>query len=590
MAQTKFSKVQVDLSATKLSDLAATTSAELAATISDETGSGALVFGTAPTITLGNGTGLPLSTGISGFGTGIATALAVNTGSAGAPVLFNGALGTPSSGTLTNATGLPIAGLVASTATAIGVGSVELGHASDTTLSRASAGDVNIEGNIIYRAGGTDVPVADGGTGRSTSTTAYGIIAAGTTATGAHQTLATGTSGQILKSNGNAALATFQTGAPGDVALGNVTNDAQIKSADFPSSSVDSEIALFSSTTGKVIKRATTTGILKGTSGVLSAATAGTDYEVPITFSTGLTRSTNTVTVNTTQNIAKLSNLTSNGFVKTSGGDGTLSVDTASYQPLDSDLTTIAGLTATTDSFLQSKASAWTTRTPTQVTADLIAFVGDAGSGGTKGLVPAPTTGDATKFLKGDGTWGTPSGSGTVTSVSVTSANGFAGSVATSTTTPAITISTSITGVLKGNGTAISAATAGTDYTSPSSTETVTNKDLTGTSNTHKKVTTTASSGTPTPTGDSDFNHFTVTALAAGATFAAPSGTPKDGNSLVIRIKDNGSAQTLAFNAIYRAIGVTLPTTTVLSKTLYLGMTYNSADSKWDVTAVAQQA
>ena len=58
---------------------------------------------------------------------------------------------------------------------------------------------------------------------------------------------------------------------------------------------------------------------------------------------------------------------------------------------------------------------------------------------------------------------------GTVTSVSVASANGFAGTVATSTTTPAITVSTSITGVLKGNGTAISAATAGTDYLAPPS-------------------------------------------------------------------------------------------------------------------------
>jgi len=59
------------------------------------------------------------------------------------------------------------------------------------------------------------------------------------------------------------------------------------------------------------------------------------------------------------------------------------------------------------------------------------------------------------------------SGSGTVTSVSVVSTNGFAGTVATATTTPAITITTSITGVLKGNGTAISAATAGTDYVFP---------------------------------------------------------------------------------------------------------------------------
>lgn len=57
-----------------------------------------------------------------------------------------------------------------------------------------------------------------------------------------------------------------------------------------------------------------------------------------------------------------------------------------------------------------------------------------------------------------------PAGGGTVTSVSVVSANGFAGTVATATTTPAITLTTSITGVLKGNGTAISAATSGTDY------------------------------------------------------------------------------------------------------------------------------
>lgn len=57
------------------------------------------------------------------------------------------------------------------------------------------------------------------------------------------------------------------------------------------------------------------------------------------------------------------------------------------------------------------------------------------------------------------------SGSGTVTSVSVVTANGFAGSVANPTTTPAITLTTTVTGILKGDGTAISAATAGTDYT-----------------------------------------------------------------------------------------------------------------------------
>ena len=70
-------------------------------------------------------------------------------------------------------------------------------------------------------------------------------------------------------------------------------------------------------------------------------------------------------------------------------------------------------------------------------------------------------------------------GAGSVTSTSVVSANGFAGTVATATSTPAITLTTSVTGVLKGNGAAISAATAGTDYVTPTGTETLTNKTLT---------------------------------------------------------------------------------------------------------------
>ena len=56
---------------------------------------------------------------------------------------------------------------------------------------------------------------------------------------------------------------------------------------------------------------------------------------------------------------------------------------------------------------------------------------------------------------------------GTVTTVSVVSANGFAGTVANNSTTPAITLTTSINGILKGDGTAISAASAGTDFVAP---------------------------------------------------------------------------------------------------------------------------
>lgn len=78
-------------------------------------------LGTPSSGTLTSCTGLPISSGVSGLGTSVATALAVNTGTAGSVILNGGALGTPSSGTLTNATGLPISsgvsGLGASVAT-----------------------------------------------------------------------------------------------------------------------------------------------------------------------------------------------------------------------------------------------------------------------------------------------------------------------------------------------------------------------------------------------------------------------------------------------------------------------------------------
>ena len=95
----------------------------------------------------------------------------------------------------------------------------------------------------------------------------------------------------------------------------------------------------------------------------------------------------------------------------------------------------------------------------------------DVANGGTGTATPALVAGTNVTIT---GTWPNQTiaasgggGSGTVTSVSVASANGFAGTVANATTTPAVTLSTSITGVLKGNGTAISAASAGTDYQAP---------------------------------------------------------------------------------------------------------------------------
>lgn len=100
-----------------------------------------------------------------------------------------------------------------------------------------------------------------------------------------------------------------------------------------------------------------------------------------------------------------------------------------------------------------------------------------------------------------------------------------------------------------------------------------------------KRVASEASNATPAPNADTTDIHV-ITALAAGATFGAPTGTPTQGQQLIIRIKDNGTARSLNWNAIYRAsTDLALPTTTTLSKTLYCGFMYNATDSKWDLMA-----
>lgn len=149
-----------------------------------------------------------------------------------------------------------------------------------------------------------------------------------------------------------------------------------------------------------------------------------------------------------------------------------------------------------------------------------------------------------------------------------------------------------LNGSSSGSSTLKATAAASGTLTLPAATDTLVGKATTDTL-TNKRITarigTTASSATPTPDADSH-DQYNVTALAAGATFGAPTGTPVDGQKLLIRIKDNGTARALAYNAIYRAMGITLPTTTVISKTLYLGMVYCAVDSRWDVLAVGQEA
>lgn len=84
-------------------------------------------------------------------------------------------------------------------------------------------------------------------------------------------------------------------------------------------------------------------------------------------------------------------------------------------------------------------------------------------------------------------------------------------------------------------------------------------------------------------------NQYQLTAMANDTTIST-SGTPTAGQKLIIRLKDDGTARALTWDAVFRAVGVTLPTTTVISKTHYIGCIYNLTDTKWDAVAVVAQA
>lgn len=142
-------------------------------------------------------------------------------------------------------------------------------------------------------------------------------------------------SGSIVNAdvNASAAIAYSKLNLTGAILNADLAGSiANAKLANSAITIAGTSTSLGGSITLDTITGLSSTGLVKRTAAnTLGIGVGGTDYEVPLTFSTGLTRSTNTITINTSQNIAKLSNLTTNGFVKTSAGDGTLSVDTTTY-------------------------------------------------------------------------------------------------------------------------------------------------------------------------------------------------------------------------------------------------------------------
>ena len=100
-----------------------------------------------------------------------------------------------------------------------------------------------------------------------------------------------------------------------------------------------------------------------------------------------------------------------------------------------------------------------------------------------------------------------------------------------------------------------------------------------------------SSSANITPVVTTDKNFYLVTALAAAANINEPDGSPTQGQVLILRIKDNGTARALTWDTdVYRGIGVDLPETTNISKTLYIGFIYNATDNYYDCVAVQEES
>jgi hypothetical protein len=500
-------------------------------------------------------------------GTGVVTALGVNIGSAGAPVLFNGALGTPSSGTVTNLTGtasININGTVGATTPAAGTFTTGV-FGSTTSLLLGTAGSA--VGNIGFR--------------NATSGTA--TLAPPTGALGTYS---------VTLPNAASTLPIY----PQQITY---TGPSAARTVTYPDANF---------TAARTDAANTFTGVQSMTSPAFttSATTPSTTFALLNTTATTINAFGAATTVNTGASATQIWNFGGSTsasefrYLEPSGSGTNYSAFKAQAQGANITYT-LPSTVGAAGEVLSDPAGNGTldwvaagTGTVTVVGAGSLTSTALVTGGGTTTL----QTPSATATMDSSGNISTPGtvtvGSGASTAGALSLKQGTTQS--TGTTNITVQAPTSVTshiytlpGTVGTNGAFWTQTTSGATATllntkvvpsgtvvGTSDTQTLTDKRITA------RITTVTSNATPTCNTDIT-DILTITAQAAAITSMTTnlSGTPLNGDQLEVRIKDDGTPRAITWGASFVAGPVALPTTTVTSKALRNYFEYDTVRTAW---------